>query len=159
MDNAQFYGVRAAAANLSQGGSVYTGEMFLTDFPQFSDGNGDPIAPRSVMDLFISQACAAISPDKWFEKWRYACGLYVAHNLTLYLRTYAPGSESAAQAAASGATVGIVKSAKLGDAEVSYDTSAMTAGTEKWGGLNATQYGQNLATLARLIGAGGMTVI
>lgn len=101
----------------------------------------------------------AISPEKWPDNWRYACGLYVAHNLTLYLRTYAASSASSAQAAASGSTVGVLKSATLGDSSVTYDTEALTKATEKWGGLNATQYGQALATMARLVGMGGMTVI
>lgn len=158
-DSSQFYGVRAAAANLSTGASAYTQDMFLTDFPQFTAPGGAPIAPDSMMALFVSQAAAAIAPDKWQEQWRYACGLYAAHNLALYLRTYAESSDSPAQAAASGATVGIAKSAKLGDAEVSYDTAALTVGTEKWGGLNATQYGQQLATMARLVGLGGTLVL
>lgn len=42
---------------------------------------------------------------------------------------------------------------------MTYDTEALTKATEKWGGLNATQYGQTLATMARLVGMGGMTVI
>ena len=158
-DNPQFYGVRSAAADLSRETGTYTRDMFLADFPQFTKSDGSPIAPDSVMGMFVSQAASSIAPDKWAEQWRYACGLYTAHNLTLYLRTYAESSETPAQAAASGATVGIVKSAKLGDAEVSYDTAALTAGTEKWGGLNATQYGQQLATMARLVGLGGMLVI
>ena len=39
-----------------------------------------------------------------------------------------------------------MKSATLGDSSVTYDTSALTAGTEDWGDLNATTYGQMLAT-------------
>ena len=52
-----------------------------------------------------------------------------------------------------------MKSATLGDSSVSYDTSALTAGTENWGDLNATQYGQLLATKARLVGMGGSYVL
>ena len=75
------------------------------------------------------------------------------------LRTYAESSDSPAQAAQSGALVGQVKAAKLGNASITYDTSAITAATESWGDLNATQYGQMLATRARLIGMGGSYVI
>lgn len=88
-----------------------------------------------------------------------ACGLYVAHYATLYLRTYSDGSDTPTQAAATGALVGVVKSATLGDSSVSYDTSALTKATENWGDLNATQYGQMLATKARLVGLGGSYVI
>ena len=68
-------------------------------------------------------------------------------------------NDSPAQAAQTGALVGQVKAAKLGNASITYDTSAITAATESWGDLNATQYGQMLATRARLIGMGGSYVI
>ena len=107
----------------------------------------------------LNMANASVQPDKWLESWRYAVGIYVAHYATLYLRTYAESSPTAAQAAATGALVGVVKSATLGDSSVSYDTSAVTKGTEDWGDLNATTYGQMLANRAKLIGLGGSYVI
>ncbi|MFQ8761916.1 MAG: hypothetical protein ACLSAF_23010 [Intestinimonas sp.] len=48
----------------------------------------------------------------------------------------------------------MVASAKLGQDSVAYDTDALTKATEDWGDLNATQYGQLLATKARLVGMG-----
>ena len=38
-------------------------------------------------------------------------------------------------------------------------TAALTAGTEDWGDLNATTYGQMLANRARFIGLAGSYVI
>ena len=55
--------------------------------------------------------------------------------------------------------MGVVKSATLGDASVTYDTAAITAGTEDWGDLNSTTYGQILANRAKLIGMAGSYVI
>lgn len=150
----QFKGLPGAAANLACREAPYTLELFLTDFPQFSDGGGRFLGPEHILERFIRRARAVISPDKW-EEWRYPCGLYTAHCLTLYLKTYAERSESTGQAAASGALVGVARSATLGDASVTYDTAALTAATGAWGGLNATQYGQQLATEARLAGMGG----
>ena len=160
----QFCGVRAAAANLGHGASEYTEDLFREDFPQFyakpdGDGLGAPLVPPAMLGEFIRQACAAIQPNKWGDGWRYACGLYVAHNATLYLRTYVERSATPAQAAATGALVGVVKSATLGDSSVSYDTDALTRATAGWGDLNATQYGQLLATRARLAGMGGTYVL
>lgn len=156
----QFAGVKAAAANIGRGVSAYTAEMFQQDFPQFFNRSSmQPWVPETMLEEFIHQANAAIQPDKWLDGWRYACGLYVAHNSTLYLRTWSEGSDSPAQAAASGALVGVVKSAQLGDSSVSYDTSALTQATGEWGDLNATQYGQLLATKARLVGMGGTYII
>lgn len=155
----QFYGVRAQAANIGHGQGCYTAEMFQEDFPQFFTRSFQPLAPYSIMQEFIRQASSAIQPDKWLDGWRYACGLYTAHYLTLYLRTWSDGSETPAQAAATGALVGVVSSAKLGQDSVSYDTDALTKATADWGDLNATQYGQLLATRARLVGMGGSVVL
>lgn len=69
------------------------------------------------------------------------------------------GSSGPSQAAAKAQPAGVIKSATMGDTTVSYDNSAVTIGTEKWGSWNATQYGQQLATLARQVGMGGMYVI
>lgn len=155
----QFYGVRAAAANIGQSQGNYTAEQFQQDFPQFFAPDGVSLVPCSMLTEIINMANASVQPDKWLESWRYAVGLYVAHYATLYLRTYAQSSPTAAQAAASGALVGVVKSATLGDSSVSYDTSALTKGTENWGDLNATTYGQMLANRAKLIGAAGSYAI
>lgn len=155
----QFYGVRAMAANIGQSQGNYTAEQFQEDFPQFFNSEGVCLVPTTMLTELINMANACVQPDKWLESWRYAVGLYVAHYATLYLRTYAESSPTAAQAAASGALVGVVQSATLGDSSVSYDTTAVTKGTEDWGDLNATTYGQMLANRAKLIGAGGSYVI
>ena len=155
----QFRGVRETAANISRERGGYTAEMFREDFPQFYGPEGECWTPPAILEEFIRQANAAITPDKWLDGWRYAAGLYVAHQATLYLRTYAVSSPDGAHAAATGALVGVVKSAALGDSSVSYDTDALTKATADWGDLNATQYGQILATRARLAGMGGTYVI
>ena len=155
----QFYGVRAMAANIGQTQGNYTAEMFQEDFPQFYHSEGTCLVPATMLTEIISMANACVQPDKWLESWRYAVGLYVAHYATLYLRTYAPSNTSPQQAAASGALVGVVKSATLGDSSVTYDTTAVTQGTADWGDLNATTYGQMLANRAKLIGAAGSYVI
>ena len=155
----QFYGVRAQAANIGQAQGSYTAQQFQEDFPQFFTAEGAGLVPASMLSEIISMANACIQPDKWLESWRYAVGLYVAHYATLYLRTYAESSPTAAQAAASGALVGVVKSATLGDSSVTYDTTAVTQGTADWGDLNATTYGQMLANRAKLVGAAGSYAI
>ena len=156
----QFFGVKARAANISRGHGNYTAEMFQEDFPQFFvKGTGAPLLPVTMLEEFIRQSNAAAAPDRWGDSWRYAAGLYTAHYATLYLRTYSEDNSTPGQAAASGALVGVVKSATLGDSSVSYDTDTLTKATADWGDLNATQYGQLLATRARLVGMGGTYVI
>ena len=157
----QFTGVIATAANIGQQKGDYTADLFRQDFPQFftPGEDGACLLPETMLNAFISEANAAIQPDKWLDGWRYATGLYVAHNATLYLRTYSAGSATPGQAAATGALLGVVASATLGDSSVRYDTDALTKATEDWGGLNATQYGQMLATRARMVGLGGTYVL
>lgn len=155
----QFFGVRAQAANIGQSEGNYTLEQFQSDYPQFFNAEGQSLLPESMLEEIISTANTAVQPDKWLDSWRFAVGLYTAHYVTLLLRTYAPSSENAQQAAASGALVGVVQSATLGDSSVSYDTSSITSGTADWGDLNSTTYGQMFANRAKLIGMAAMYVI
>ena len=155
----QFYGVRAAAANLGHWKGDYTVEQFREDYPQFFNQDGYFLGSLPMLEQIIQMANTAVQPDKWLEGWRYAVGLYVAHYATLSLRGYAESNETPEQAAASGALVGMAKAATLGDASVTYDTAAITAGTEDWGDLNSTTYGQMFANRAKLIGLAGMYVL
>lgn len=164
----QFFGVVARASNIGGGAGGYTSEMFEQDFPQFFKTTTDldtgeqtvtPFLPATVLEMFVAQADEAIQPSKWLDVWRYACGLYVAHYATLYLRNFAEAPQTAAEAAATGSVAGVVKSATLGDSSVTYDTSAVTEALKEWGDLNATSYGQQLATRARIVGMGGTVVI
>ena len=166
-----FMEARAAAANVPQPGErgAYTAEMFRKDFPQFTkmippeseEGEETVISlvQEQMLDMFITQANDSVLPSRWGSMWRYAAGLYTAHFAALYLKTYAPSSDSAAQAAAGAAQVGAVKSASMGNTSISYDNSAITAGTEKWGAWNGTQYGSQLVTMARMAGMGGIYAI
>lgn len=155
----QFYGLRAMAANIGCGKGNYTAEQFQADYPQFFTAEGVSLLPPSMLCKVIDMANTAVQPDKWLDEWRFAVGLYTAHYVTLFLRSYAPSNETPQQAAASGALVGVVKSATLGDSSVTYDTSAITAGTDDWGDLNSTTYGQMFANRAKLIGLASMYVI
>lgn len=155
----QFYGVRAMASNIGTAEGNYTAEQFRQNFPQFFNVCGKCLVPETVLKMFIDRANKAITPDKWQDAWEYGAGLYIAHYSAMYLSTYAPISETPSQAAATGGLVGVVKSATLGDSSVTYDTDALTKATADWGSLNATKYGQMLATEARLIGIGGTYVI
>lgn len=155
----QFYGVIARASNIGREEGTYTECMFSADFPQFFAADGSCFVPQTVLSDLIAQANASIQPDKWLEQWRYACGLYIAHNATMYLKAFRSFSSTPEEAAASGQVLGTVKSATLGDASVTYDDGTSTMATEGWGDLNATLYGQMLATKARMIGMGGSYVL
>lgn len=184
----RFEAARRDAAGMPYPGERgnYTAEFFLADFPQFTravpgvdeTGEEDPavesktedaenaeaaesssLVPEAMLGLFISQANDSVLPSRWGSMWRYAAGLYVAHFSAMYLKTWSDGSASAAGVAASAGQPGAVKQATMGDTSISYDNAAVTAGTEKWGAWNSTQYGQQLVTMARMAGMGGVYVI
>jgi len=135
----------------------YTSAMFAHDFPQFFDKNGVSLVP--MLNDFIEMANDTIFLDRWGKSWRYAAGLFVAHQCAMYGKTYAGSSDSLASALNGADQVGVVKSATMGDTSVSYDASAVTAGTEKWGTWNATTYGSQLITMARQIGIVGSFIV
>ena len=155
----QFYGVIERASNIGRQEGGYTAAMFQADFPQFYTSEGVCLIPETVLNEFVSLTNATIQPDKWLESWRYGAGLFLAHNATMYLRSYREFSATPQEAADSGQVIGIVQSASLGDASVSYSDGTQTMATQGWGDLNATQYGQLLATKARFIGMGGSYVL
>ncbi len=166
----QFYGLIEAAANLAQQGEkgTYTSEMFQEDFPQFvkkvkQEEGMEPeiqcLVPAAMLQVFLQNVNESILPSRYCGMWRYAAGLYVAHFSTLYLKTYSDGSVSAAQAATKGQQAGLVSEAAMGDTSIKYDNTAVMAAQAKWGSWNSTQYGQQLITMARMIGMGGMYIV
>ena len=153
-----FEGKRAAASGVAPSSEgQYTSEMFATDFPQFFDQECSSLVP--MLDDFIEMANDTIFPDRWGKSWKYAAGLFVAHQCAMYGKTYSDSSDSLASALKGADQVGVVKSATMGDTSVSYDASAVTAGTEKWGTWNSTAYGAQLATMARQIGIVGSFIV
>lgn len=158
--------LRGIASNIIDGvPGAYTELMFYEDFPQFKDSTSETpkgFVPEALMSVYIKMVNDAVAPDRWGDMWRLAAGLYLAHYVTLYLKANKgnkAGSSSATKAAETGAMIGIPTGASLGDASVSYDTSSITAGTERWGQWNQTCYGQQFASMAKLVAIGGGYVI
>ena len=163
MGRARIASLRSLASGIVDGiPGAYTEEMFLEDSPPFKNKDtGENFIPSAMMQTFLRMCNDTVSPDRWGEMWRLAAGLFVAHFATLYLKTIKgspEGSSSMSQAADSGTLLGIVTSATLGDASVSYDTSTVTQLTGMWGQWNLTAYGQQYASLAKMMCMGGAWV-
>ena len=155
--------LRGDASGIVDGSAgAYTAEMFIEDYPPFKNkATGECFVPTGMLNNILSMCNDIVSPDRWGSSWRLAAGLFVAHYATLYLRTIQTspdGATSIANAAASGQMFGIVTSATLGDASVSYDTTAATNLTTNWGQWNLTAYGQQYASLAKMMCMGGCYV-
>lgn len=160
MDYARVRNLQAIASGIVDGQpGAYTEDMFLEDYPPFKNKTtGENFVPTAMMNTFLKMANDVVSPDRWGETWRLAVGLFVAHYATLYLKTIQnnpDGSSNIATAASAGGQYGIVTSASLGDASITYDTTAATNLTTNWGQWNLTAFGQQYASLARMMCMGG----
>ena len=98
----------------------YTKEMFLESFPVFSASFDDSTIPEYVFNLFVGMAQASIKKDRYNSAWEFLMGLYIAHNLVLYMRTQ-QGDPSAANALKGSLPVGIASSKSVDGLYISYE--------------------------------------
>lgn len=133
---------------------VYTNAMFLSDFPQFTE-----TLPEAMLSLFVEMATATVLQVRWHESWRYGMGLFIAHFASLFIQGAANGADStAAQVINSAQAAGQVSSESVGDVSVSYDYSAVSGSLGSWAAFNLTIFGQQFATMAKLLGRAGSYV-
>ena len=109
--------------------------------------------PVAVVAMFINLASAHLVQARWQDTWLVAMGWFVAHFLTLYAKSDGNPNSTTGQIAAQGLASGIQVSKSVGDVSVSYTP---VSGLDDWAAWNLTSYGQLLATMAKLIGAGPM---
>lgn len=102
--------------------------------------------PQTVIQAYLNLASAALQSVRWGETWPIAMGLYIAHFLTLYLRSEGAIGSTPQQVAASGLERGIKVAEAAGDVS---KTSQLLAGMEEWGAFMETTYGAQLATFAK----------
>lgn len=149
--------LKGVASHIATNGEAgtYDADMFYADFPQFQAS----MMPEGVLTQFITIVNKSVLPSVWGDWWRYAAGLFVAHHAALYLDTYTDGTNPFESVAAASHQKGNISGATMGDTSIQYDNASINAATEKWGMWNATTYGAQLSTLARMVGIGGMYVI
>jgi hypothetical protein len=114
-----------------------------------------PIIPFVVLAAYVNLASASLVQARWVEQWTFAVCLYVAHFASLYAKSDGKANATASQAAAQALSTGINVAKSAGDVSVTFQP---VGGLERWGQWNLTTYGQQLATMAKLIGAGPMVV-
>lgn len=147
-------GTVVAAANIrTAGGKNRLSEAeFLEMYPQFST------VPLSYLEMITEQANAAILESRWHTKWRHAVCLYIAHYCTLYLKTTPPEGASDAVVARRGDGAGNVTSKSVGGVSVSYGAAEGASDLTGYGAWKETEFGLQLATLARMVGKGMMVI-
>lgn len=104
-----------------------------------------------LLQLFIDMANSSLAQTRWKSKWKYAMCLYVAHFLTLWLRTQNGINATAAQVISTAQSAFNVSSKGVGDVSVSYDTSSISGSLPGWGMWATTTYGMQLAQLATFL--------
>ncbi|CQR71676.1 hypothetical protein SOV_04720 [Sporomusa ovata DSM 2662] len=153
----------AAASNLRSGDNpAYTFADFYAVYPAYAPRTVDSVTTYlvdpSIADMYIAMAHVVVKESRWHVRWKFAMGLFIAHFLTLYLQSLADANSTASQVVAAGQTRGLMASKSIGDVSVSYDFSTIAQGLDGWAAWNLTTFGVQYATLAKIVGKGGMYV-
>lgn len=144
----------ANASNLRTGENPsYTLGDFLSVYPQFAS-----VVPEVVIQMYIDLAHASIKQARYHDYWQVCIGFFVAHFVTLWLQGTANAGSPAAQVVAAGQSRGLVTSESADGLSVSTDYSTIASDLDGWAAWKLTIYGQKLATIAKLLGKGGMMV-
>ncbi|HJX53171.1 MAG TPA: DUF4054 domain-containing protein [Polyangia bacterium] len=149
-------GIPAGTTIISTNGTAHTITLSL---PATASGACNmtvhlaPFIPPAVVNAYIALASASLAEGRWKDAWAVGMGLFVAHFLTLWLRSDGGVYATAGQAAASGLSYGILVSKSAGPVSASYQA---LQGIEQWAAWNLTTYGQQFSTMARTIGIGAM---
>jgi len=159
--DARVENLKAVASNIINGTNPsYAISDFVTTYPQFGpDVDDNYLVPVIVLQMYIDLADATVKQARYRSAWMVCMGFFVAHFVTIYLQsTSSPGS-SAAQVIDAGKAQGLTTSESVDGVSVSTDYSVIAQSLGNWAAWNLTSYGQQFATIARMVGKGGMMVL
>jgi len=149
------------ASNLKFGtNSVYTIDNFIEMYPGFgpdAEGNYN-IVPQVILQLYINLANASIQETRYGEYWQLCMGLFTAHFVTLWLEGTTQAGSPAAQVLEASIARGLRTSESVGDLSSGIDYSAISNDLDGWAMWKLTVFGQQFATMGKLVGKGGMMV-
>lgn len=151
-----FTGIIGNASNIKTGSNPpFLLNDFFNMYPQFDNEN---IIPSTMVQMYIDLANASINQRRWQGYWQVAMGWFVAHFCTLYIQGTADPTGGASAVLAAGQTKGLNTSESVGDVSVSIDYNLIAQDLNGWAAWKLTIYGQQLATIGKLVGKGGMYV-
>ena len=151
--------LRAQASGIKEPNNhTYTKEQFLAVYPQFRTPlAGAPVIPDAVMDMFVALTNEVVSEQRFGGMWEFACGLYLAHMLTMWLQGNVPEGSDPSDIVATGSSIGAVTSESADGVSYSLDTSAVQD-LSGWADFKLTRYGVMYASIAKRLAKGGMYV-
>lgn len=130
----------------------YTKESFLLLYPQFIG-----VIPDAALDMYVDLGLSCVNYKRFNRMWKAAIGLFIAHFCTLYLQSMQPEGTDASQVLASASSAGMVTSESADGVSYSRDGSALND-LNGWAAFKMTTFGVQFATMAKLVGRGGMYV-
>lgn len=124
-----------------------TPAQFRADFPEFADTTA---YPDSQVTLWLTVGSKLVNECRWGELTDLGIELVAAHHLVLGRRD----QQAALVGGVPGQMTGPLSSKSVDKVSAGYDTGAATI--DDAGFWNLTSYGVRYATLARMMGAGGI---
>lgn len=154
------YGVTPAqafeiAANIRDGENpTYSIADFRAAMPAFTA----EIIPDAALQAYVDMATAVVKEARWHSLWKEGMRLFIAHFVTLYLGGPDEGA-TPQQIRNAGKIQGNMTQKHVGNVSLAYDAgSTATSDLTGWAAYKLTTYGVQFATLAKLVGKGGMYV-
>lgn len=153
-------GIIGVASNVRTGSNpAFTLDDFIAAYPQFGPNTEQAyVIPQTIVQMYIDLAEACIKEVRWRAYWKVAMGWFVAHFCTMYLQGTADPDSGAAGVLQASRARGLITSKSAGDVSVSTDYTMVAQDLEGWASWKLTTYGQQLATIGRVVGKGGMYV-
>lgn len=149
------HGLTQTAANIVDSENPpFTAEDFRSLMPAFST----EIVSDAVLQHYIDQANAIVKEARWHELWKEGMRLCIAHFLVLHLQTNPPPDAGRMGIVNAGGVNGVATSKSVGGVSVSYDINVANGDLTGWAAWKLTVYGTQFATMAQLLGKGGMYV-
>ncbi len=149
-----YHPLTAQASNIkTQENPLYTLNDFLTFYPQFAG-----LLPDVVLNSFLELGQACVAKQRFGKMWQLAIGLFIAHFCTLYLQNVAEPGTEAADVVNAAQAAGVVTSESADGVSYSMDTSMLSQDLAGWAAFRLTAFGSQFATIAKLVGKGGIYI-
>ncbi|RXI46085.1 DUF4054 domain-containing protein [Clostridium tetani] len=154
-----FNGIIGSASNIKAGTNLkFTLDDFYEVYPQFGkDSQDNYVVPKVVVEMYLDMSHACIKENRWHKQWKFGMCLFIAHFCTLYLQGIASADGGVKGILEAGKSKGLDTSISVGDVSVSTDYST-TTNINGWTGWSLTSYGQQLISIGKLVGKGGMYI-